>query len=285
MNTKYYIFLLPGLLWGASACVADLGTYDPFLHGDRGGEEAGDDQAAPGRGDDHGSPSIDKADVGATLVIPGKEDGPWTRDTGDYGTPFGDKEPIGWEKAPADGEPPVEEIPESPTHATGGGVRNDAGDDIGTPGFWCHQIGLAADGDHRALFTPAWIFGWIVEIDVISAYFSEGRALWGLEDARDVLCRPEPVSVEEILERHLLALGFNLVSRQVLGDTRLDRLCRGEVMPPPDAHRDWTVGEVAMAADAALADEEDDGSELFWKDVIDYINNAQAPGAGDCPAE
>ena len=55
-------------------------------------------------------------------------------------------------------------------------------------------------------------------------------------------------------------------------------------MPPPDAHRDWTVGEVAMAADASLADPENDGSELFWKDVIDYINNAQAPGAGDCPA-
>jgi hypothetical protein len=269
MNTKYYIFLLPGLLWGASACTADLGTYSPFLHGDRGGGEAGEGPAAPEPGDDHGRPSVDKADPGATFVIPGKEDGPWARDTGDYGTPSIDRDPPG----------------ETPTHATGGGVRNDAGDDIGTPGFWCRQVGLASDGDDDALFTPAWIFGWIVEIDVISAYFSEGRAMWSLEDARDLLCRPEPVSVEAILERHLLALGFNLVSRQVLGDTRLDRLCRGEVMPPPDAHRDWTVGEVAMAADTALADGENDGTELFWKDVIDYINNAQAPGTGDCPAE
>ena len=274
MNTKYYIFLLPGLLWGASACTADLGTYSPFLNGDRGGGEAGEGPAAADPGDDHGRPAVDREDSGgASMTTPGRDDDegggtPWTRDTGDYGMPSIEREPSG----------------ESPTHATGGGVRNDAGDDIGTPGFWCHQIGLAADGDDRALFTPAWIFGWIVEIDVISAYFSEGRALWSLEDARDVLCRPEPVPDEELLERHLLALGFNLVSRQVLGDTRLDRLCRGEVMPPPDAHRDWTVGEVAMAADAVLADGENDGTELFWKDVIDYINNAQAPGAGDCPA-
>jgi hypothetical protein len=280
MKAKYYIFLLPGLLWGAHACTADLGTYGPFLPGDRGGGETGEGPAAADRGDDHGRPAIDKADVGATFVIPGKEDTPWARDTGDYGTPLGDKEPIGWEKAPADGETPSE----SPTHAAGGGVRNDAGDDIGTPGFWCHQIGLAADGDDRALFPPAWIFEWIVEINICSTFYSEQKAMWSLEDARDVLCHPEPRPVEELLERHLLTLGFNLVSGQVLGDTRLDQLCRGEVMPPPDAHRDWTVGEVGGFADAALADPASDGSELFWKDVIDYINNARAPGTGDCPA-
>jgi hypothetical protein len=165
-------------------------------------------------------------------------------------------------------------------------VRNDAGDDIGTPGFWCNQIRFARSASPAARFTEAGLSLWLLKIDHASGVFSEIRPVPDLDAASDLVCSPAgDLSPDGKLERQLLSLWFNLVSRQVLWTTRLDELCRGSVPPPPDASRDWTIREaLEWSEDALLDGMESDGSELFWKDVIDYVNNAQAPGAGDCAA-
>jgi len=62
----------------------------------------------------------------------------------------------------------------------------------------------------------------------------------------------------------------------------LGELCPGPEALPEGADPAMTVAEVVVNAESALLAGAGDATLLFWKDVIDYINNAQAPGAGGC---
>jgi len=52
---------------------------------------------------------------------------------------------------------------------------------------------------------------------------------------------------------------------------------------PAGADTSWTVGYVIVSTESALLAGADAATLLFWKDVVDFIDNAQAPGAGSCP--
>jgi hypothetical protein len=306
MNKKYY-FTVPVLLaaWAMVSCGAELEPWIPPESGEAALSEAGSALEARGEPRPEG-PGLSTHEFGGETPVRPDEESPslleprWAALTGVLAPP--QEEPSGGEGTiPDDLIPPdYGEIPggyaafdNTPVPDGGPGpdpdvpVRNDAGDDIGTPGFWCNQIRFALLASRAAHFTEARLSQWLLKINHASGVFSEIRPVHDLDAAADLLCSPAgELSSDGMLERHLLALWFNLVSRQVLFDTRLDELCRGSVPPPPDAARDWMIREVAEWAESALLDGlECDGSEIFWKDVIDYINNAQAPGAGACDAD
>ncbi|MFC1889501.1 hypothetical protein ACFL4G_07070, partial [Thermodesulfobacteriota bacterium] len=163
---------------------------------------------------------------------------------------------------------------------------NDAGEDIGTPGFWCNQIKRAMDcaDTPDALcapnqkFTYNQVVAWLAAIDRFSRVFDElGRAST-IGDANALICDANVNTARDKLQRHLLTLWFNLVSHQINAGATLASLCPGPAALPSGADSSWTVAFVMVSAEnALLAADADDVTLLFWKDVIDFINNAQNP--------
>jgi len=106
--------------------------------------------------------------------------------------------------------------------------------------------------------------------------FSELYDTSSLELAEILLCAPQLAdSAADRLARHLLALWFNIVSERVDPGLILDELCPGDEELPEDADAGMTVGEVlASAEEELLADEPDAALLDWWKDTVDFINNA-----------
>ena len=164
-------------------------------------------------------------------------------------------------------------------------------DEIGGPGFWCNRIRFAVEGRHNATYTVDELEAFLVEIDDDansgegSSVFSELYDASTLESAQTLLCHPQLAeSAADRLARHLLTLWFNIVSDRVDRGLTLDELCPGDEELPEDAVGGMTVGEVvAGAEDELLADEPDDALLDWWKDVIDFINNATV--GPDCDEE
>jgi len=77
-----------------------------------------------------------------------------------------------------------------------------------------------------------------------------------------------------------MTLWFNLVSERLNPALTLGELCAGDEGLPDGADPGWTVEYVRDEAEAALIGGADDQTLSFWKDVIDYINNACKPD--DC---
>ena len=170
-------------------------------------------------------------------------------------------------------------------------VGEGAGDgEIGGPGFWCNQIRFALEGGHNATYTVEELEAFLAEIngtgssDDESFVFTELYDTFSLELyntsslelAQTILCTPNLAdSAADRLARHLLTLWFNIVSERIDPDLTLDGLCPGDEELPEDADGEMTVGEVVLGAeDELLADEPDDALLDWWKDVIDFINNA-----------
>jgi len=164
-------------------------------------------------------------------------------------------------------------------------------DEIGGPGFWCNRIRFAVEGRHNATYTVDELEAFLELINddtdtgdgsfVFPELFVETSTL---EGAQGILCRPQDAeSAADRLARHLLTLWFNIVSERVDPDLRLDELCPGDEELPGDADGGMTVGDVVVGAeDELLADEPDDALLDWWKDVIDFINNATVgPDCGD----
>lgn len=161
---------------------------------------------------------------------------------------------------------------------------NDAGEDIGTPGFWCNQTKRALDCSDTPdahckpsqKFTYNQANGWLTTIQIFSRVFEElGRATT-LGDANVLLCDPQQEANPK-LQRHLLTVWFNLVSNQVYAGSTLADLCPGPAALPAGADSSWTVAYVIVSAESALLGGADDATLLFWKDIIDFIDNAQIP--------
>jgi hypothetical protein len=161
-------------------------------------------------------------------------------------------------------------------------------DEIGGPGFWCNRIRFADEGRHNATYTVEELEEFLDEINTESEIFSElfENETFTLEDAQILLCHPQLAeSAADRLARHLLTLWFNIVSDRVDPDlTTLDDLCPGDEELPNDADGEMTVGAVVEAAeDELLVDPPNDALLDWWKDVIDFINNATI--GPDCDEE
>jgi hypothetical protein len=164
-------------------------------------------------------------------------------------------------------------------------------DEIGGPGFWCNRIRFAVEGRHNATYTVEELEAFLVEINDDadsgegSSVFSELYDASTLESAQILLCRPQLAeSAADRLARHLLTMWFNIVSDRVDRGLTLDELCPGDEELPEDSDGGMTVGDVvAGAEDELLADEPDDALLDWWKDVIDFINNATI--GPDCDEE
>jgi len=156
-------------------------------------------------------------------------------------------------------------------------------DEIGGPGFWCNRIRFAFEGRHNATYTVEELEVFLEEINAESDVFPELFDTSTLESAQALLCHPQLAeSAADRLARHLLTLWFNIVSDRIDPDLTLDELCPGDDELPEDADGGMTVGEVvAGAEDELLADEPDDALLGWWKDVIDFINNARVGPACD----
>jgi hypothetical protein len=157
--------------------------------------------------------------------------------------------------------------------------NNLAGDDIGTPGFWCTHI----DQSKRNSFTEDEINTWLEDINIASLWFSEEEDASELILAQGIICDAQAPDDESKLERHLLTLWFNVATANVWTDIQLGQLCPGpsditepRMTLPIGADPSLTVGEVVVAAEQALLTG-DSANYLFWKDVADYINNAWNP--------
>ncbi len=185
--------------------------------------------------------------------------------------------------------------------------QNDAGNDIGTPGFWCNQLqrsqacadspdlccvpngdpGLCSSDGYQK-FSYNEVTTWLTMIQWFSRVFDELGFGVNLGDAITLICGSDsdPTVMSIKLQRHLLTLWYNLTSNQVYSGTTLGSLC-GYGLPSCASSigvdLDWTVGDVMVTAESALLAPDDDITLECWKNVIDAINNAQAPGAGDCP--
>jgi uncharacterized repeat protein (TIGR01451 family) len=176
-------------------------------------------------------------------------------------------------------------------------VGEEAGDgEIGGPGFWCHQIRFALEGRHNATYTVDEFEAFLAEINdgtgssdeslVFSElYDTSSLELFNtstLELAQTILCTPLLAeSAADRLARHLLTLWFNIVSERIDPDLTLDELCPGDEKLLEDADGGMTVGEVVLGAEEELlADEPDDALLDWWKDIIDFINNATV--GSDC---
>lgn len=170
-------------------------------------------------------------------------------------------------------------------------IQNDAGEDIGTPGFWCSQLGRAISCEYNPQgycapnqkFTFFEVNDWLnhMTLPFSRVYDELGRA-YDIYDAESLICTASDRESATKLQRHLLTLWFNLVSHQVNAGMTLGELCAGPVTLPAGADLDWTVAHVMVSSESALLGGADDSTLLFWKDVVDYIDNAQAPGAGGC---
>jgi uncharacterized repeat protein (TIGR01451 family) len=170
-----------------------------------------------------------------------------------------------------------------------------ATDDIGTPGYWCNHI----DQSKQNAFDEAVVLNWLEIIEYASRWFDEheygktGCTDWhdvsgcSLESALSILGQPkpgggwscggaDPSDQESKLEKHLLTLWFNVASGNIWTDITLDMLCVGEKPFPAGTDMTMTIGEVLVNGETALLTA-DFGSYLFWKDIIDAINNSESP--------
>jgi uncharacterized repeat protein (TIGR01451 family) len=159
-------------------------------------------------------------------------------------------------------------------------------DEIGGPGFWCNQIRFALEGRPNAMFPVPDLEAWLTAIFAQSTVFPETWSLLGLADAQLLLCRPNTAqTVADRLARHFLTLWFNVASERLPVDTVLGDLCPGDADPPAGWDPTMTVDQLVLAVEAdVLAGAPDDVLE-FWKDVIDYVNNASLADAGGCDGE
>ncbi|MCG6963480.1 MAG: choice-of-anchor N protein [Acidobacteria bacterium] len=152
-----------------------------------------------------------------------------------------------------------------------------SGDGIGGPGFWCHSIRFALERPDKARISADDLQSWLDMIDDQSNVFSELKDVSTLDLAEPVLCRPNlQETAADKLERQLLALWLNLASERVGPDVALGELCAGSEALPADAYPTWTVADVIAGAEADLLADADASTLLFWKDVIDFVNNASA---------
>ena len=163
-----------------------------------------------------------------------------------------------------------------------GNVSSEA--DLGGPGFWCNRVRFALAGGDRITYTVEELDAFLTDIDVASATFSEIYDGSTLELTEDLLCRPQDAaSAADRLARHLLTLWFNIVSGRVDPELTLGDLCPGDEMLPEDADATMTIGRVVLEAEnEILVAEPDDAILDWWKDLIDYINNASS---GPCDEE
>ncbi len=170
-------------------------------------------------------------------------------------------------------------------------INNDAGEDIGTPGFWCNQTKRAIDCagtpdvkcTNSQKFTYDQVSGWLSFIQMFSRVFDELGRGTTVGDINVLICDASGTDTAAAkLQRHLATLWFNLVSSQVGAGMTLGSLCVGPAALPAGADTSWTVAMVIVASETALLAGADDATLLFWKDVVDFIDNAQAPGQGSC---
>jgi uncharacterized repeat protein (TIGR01451 family) len=155
--------------------------------------------------------------------------------------------------------------------------------EIGGPGFWCNRIRKAFEERHNATYSVEELEAFLSEINdgtdssEGSLVFSELYDTSTLELAEILLCAPQLAdSAADRLARHLLTLWFNIVSERVDPDLMLDELCPGDEVLPEDADVGMTVGEVLAGAEDELLADEPDGALLdWWKDIVDFINNAK----------
>jgi uncharacterized repeat protein (TIGR01451 family) len=149
---------------------------------------------------------------------------------------------------------------------------------IGSPGYWCRQIRAALEDHPNAHYTLGELEDFLVLINDGSGVFSELRNTETLELVRVLVCRPNTLSsAAERLMRHLMTLWFNIVSERLDPAVTLGELCQGDEGLPDGADPAWTVQFVLDEAEAALLAGDDDQALNFWKDVIDFVNNASAP--------
>jgi len=154
--------------------------------------------------------------------------------------------------------------------------------DIGGPGFWCNRIRFAIEGRHNATYTVEELNAFLAEINEGtdssdgSFVFPELYDTSTLELAQDLLCHPQGAeSAADRLARHLLTLWFNIVSERVDPEITLGDLCPGDEVLPDGADPTMTVDTVKLGAeDELLAEPPDEALLEWWKDVIDFINNA-----------
>jgi uncharacterized repeat protein (TIGR01451 family) len=159
-------------------------------------------------------------------------------------------------------------------------------EEIGGPGFWCNQIRFALEGRPNALFAIPDLEAWLTSILDQSAVFPEMWPLLGLSDARFLLCRPDSGdTMADRLARHLLTLWFNTVSGRLPDDTALGDLCPGDEEPPSGMDPDMTIADLILVAEADVQAGVPDDVLEFWKDVIDYVDNASLAGADGCDGE
>jgi uncharacterized repeat protein (TIGR01451 family) len=170
-------------------------------------------------------------------------------------------------------------------------INNDAGEDIGTPGFWCNQTMRAMDCAEtpdlqcapNQKFTYLQVEGWLSFIQMFSRVFDELGRGTTVGDINSLICDASATDTAAAkLQRHLATLWFNLVSSQVGAGMTLGSLCAGPAALPEGADLTWTVATVIVASETALLAGADEATLLFWKDIVDFIDNAQAPGQGSC---
>lgn len=163
-----------------------------------------------------------------------------------------------------------------------GNVSSEA--DFGGPGFWCNRVRFALAGRDHITYMVEELDAFLTDIDGASAVFSEIYDVSTLELTEDLLCRPQDAaSAADRLARHLLTLWFNIVSGRVDPELTLGDLCPGDEMLPEDADATMTIGRVVLEAEnEILVAEPDDALLDWWKDVIDYINDASS---GPCDEE
>lgn len=163
-----------------------------------------------------------------------------------------------------------------------GEKKTDDGE-IGGPGFWCGRIRMAIQGRHNATYTAEELEVFLAAInegtDSIegSLVFSELYDTSTLASAQTLLCEPQLAeSAADRLARHLLTLWFNIVSERVDPNLMLDELCAGEEKLPEDADGGMTVDDVLRSAEEELLAEVGDEALLdWWKEIVDFINNAK----------
>jgi uncharacterized repeat protein (TIGR01451 family) len=149
---------------------------------------------------------------------------------------------------------------------------------IGGPGFWCRQLRAAMDGLPNAQFTVVQLEDWRDQVNDQSTVFPDLWDTTALDGIRELLCGPNQLhTAADRLLRHLMSLWLNIVSERLDPATTLEQLCDGGEPLPDGAEPSWTVDHVLTEAEAALIAGADDDVLVFWKDVIDFVNNAQLP--------
>jgi uncharacterized repeat protein (TIGR01451 family) len=168
-----------------------------------------------------------------------------------------------------------------------GGEDEETG--AGSAGFWCNRIRLVTEDKGNPTYSLDELLALLAVIDANSAVFSESIAALELAAAQQLLCGSHGSDAAGKLVRQLLALWLNVESGRLAGDQTLDGLCAGDEQLPGDFDLDLsltTVADIIAAAEAALGPPTAGRATLlYWKDVIDFINNASLAVGGLCLEE